>query len=120
MPIHVHECLEAQAADLLYLPDAARHFSLSTVTAALGQLAQNARPVVHAGAEDERETEALLVLGVESIHQGEVLRAQGIHPGRLLLLGRLLGQGAIPQVSARQIRKTPQEALLTYTGTMNC
>lgn len=120
MHVHAHQGLQAQAADLLHLLDAARHLCRAPVAAALGQLAQNARLVVHAGADDEREAEALLVLGVEPGHEVHVPRAQGVHPGRCLLIGRLLGQGAAPQVPARQVRVAPEDALLTLTEKMDC
>lgn len=99
--------MEAQAADLLHLLDAARSLHCALVLAALGQLQQDVRLVVHPGADDKWKAEALFILLVETGHALGFPRGQRVHSGSRLLLARLPGQGASLQVPAGQIGVTP-------------
>lgn len=107
--------VDAQTADLLHLLDAARSLYNALVLAALGQLLQDGRLLVHPRANDEREPEALLVFLVQPRHARGFQGAQRVHASLSLLLKRLSGQGAAFEIPSSKIRVAPEDPLFTWT-----
>ena len=111
-----HEAAQTQSADLLHLLDPARPLLRVRVPQTLAQLLRDARAVVVPRAHHEREAEARLVVRVEARHARGLRGAHAVQAGGALLLARLRGQGAAPQVLPREVGVEPEDALLTCGG----
>lgn len=108
-----HQALQAQLTDPLYLPDGTCELLGRCVGDASVELSQNGGPVVHAGADDEGEAEALLVPGVESADLSRLRRPQLRQAGLALLRLGLGGQRPPLEIPPRQVWVAPQDPFFT-------